>query len=162
MVSAMVDEIRGFGFPIEEGEWATINDLRDKRGRPHLKESPGIHFLEYGKNKDGYWNWDLFSSQLIDFIDCFDALYPQHQLMMEIDWSAGDKIANSKSECVRVCVCMIDVALPLNLTKTSLKYIIIRALEVPRRRSERQGDGRGVGWFATQDARLNHDGRNAR
>jgi hypothetical protein len=31
-----------------------------------LKGSPGVRFLDYGKIKEGYWNYDLFRQQVED------------------------------------------------------------------------------------------------
>lgn len=91
MVSAFTDEVRGFGFPMEPWELEGVNTARALVGKPPLTESPGIRYLKYGggEDKDGWWDWQKFSLQVDDFLDCFDVLYPQYQLQMEIDWSAG-------------------------------------------------------------------------
>lgn len=51
--------------------------------------SPGIRYLVIGTHKEGWWNYEKFAKQLVDFIDCFQVMYPGHQLMFETDWSAG-------------------------------------------------------------------------
>lgn len=54
MVSAFQDEIRGFGFPMTDTELARVNLFRASVGRPALETSPGMRFLNPGKNRDGY------------------------------------------------------------------------------------------------------------
>ena len=66
-----------------------MNDFREKRGRSPLSHSPGVEFLKYGKSNEGYWDYDKFAVQVIDFMDAFDALHPDLQLLLEVDWSAG-------------------------------------------------------------------------
>ena len=51
--------------------------------------SPGVRFLSYGKNKQGYWDYEMFEEQTIDCMDTFEALHPDWQLEWEIDWSSG-------------------------------------------------------------------------
>jgi hypothetical protein len=89
MTSAMQDEIRGFGFPMTAGELECVNAYRALRGRPPLDCSPGVRFLNYGKNRDDYWNYEMFAKQVVDFMDSFEALHPDWQLMLELDWSSG-------------------------------------------------------------------------
>jgi hypothetical protein len=89
MVSAVQDEVRGFGFPMTEEELARVNAFRKDAGRPELKESPGKRFLKYGKNKEGYWDYDMFATQVVDLLDCIEVLYPGHQIVLEVDWSQG-------------------------------------------------------------------------
>ena len=93
MVSAFQDEIRGYGFPMTEEELALVNQHRASMSapKPPLSESPGVRYLNYGggQDKEGWWNWEKFEVQLRDFLDCFDVLYPEFQLQMEIDWSSG-------------------------------------------------------------------------
>ena len=93
MVSAFQDEIRGFGFPMTADELDLVNAFRATQAPPRepLTESPGIRYLKYGsgEKKEGWWDWDKFKVQVTDFLDCFDVLYPEMQLQMEIDWSSG-------------------------------------------------------------------------
>ena len=66
-----------------------MNVYREKRGRSALTHSPGVEFLKYGKSNEGYWDYDKFAVQVVDFMDAFDALHPDWQLLLEVDWSAG-------------------------------------------------------------------------
>jgi len=59
--------MRGFGFTMCEEELARVNAWRAKRydgTKPELTGSPGVRFLEYGKNRDGYWTAAMFAEQL--------------------------------------------------------------------------------------------------
>lgn len=89
MVSAFQDEMRGFGFPMTADELARVNEFRKVRGRATLDSSPGVRFLNYGKNKEGYWDYDMFAKQVVDLMDCIEVLHPDWQLMLEVDWSSG-------------------------------------------------------------------------
>ena len=89
MVSGFKDEIRGFGHPITPEELAAVNAFRDLNGRPPLIGSPAVRFLSYGKNKDGYWTYEHFASQVVDILDMYEALYPGVQILIEVDWSSG-------------------------------------------------------------------------
>ena len=88
-LSGVQDEIRGAGFPMTAEELATANAFRATRGRKPLDCSPGMRFLDFGKNKDGYWDYDKFLEQVVDLIDAFEAVHPDWQMMLEIDWSSG-------------------------------------------------------------------------
>jgi hypothetical protein len=46
-------------------------------------------YFKYGKNKEGYWNHELFRNQLEDMIDCMEYIYPNHQFVFEVDSSSG-------------------------------------------------------------------------
>ena len=128
MVSAFVDCARGFGLPMSTEELETVNAAR--RGqkyasedsaiallgtadKPPLETSPGIRFLNYGINKDGYWDYDHMARQMEDVLDCAEVVYgdpasdsvvdakakaPQginvdwstgFRTMQEMDWSSG-------------------------------------------------------------------------
>ncbi|CAM9157910.1 unnamed protein product, partial [Hapterophycus canaliculatus] len=89
MVSVFQDEIRGFGFAITGEELARVNVFRRVQGRKALQETPGIRNLDYGKQKDGYWNYDTFAEQCVDIMDCFEVLCPDWQLVMKVDHSSG-------------------------------------------------------------------------
>ena len=91
MVYGFQDEIRGFGFPMTPEELTRVNASEVRAGKPELKESPGIRFLEYGKNREGYWTYDQFVAQLLDVLDCIEVLYPDMQACFEVDHSAGAK-----------------------------------------------------------------------
>mmetsp|Transcript_46989 Transcript_46989/g.123819 ORF Transcript_46989/g.123819 Transcript_46989/m.123819 type:complete len:759 (+) Transcript_46989:1223-3499(+) len=88
-LSGTQSELRGTGFPLTAAELETVNAFRERRGRPPLDCSPGMRFLDFGKNKDGYWDYDKFLQQVIDYIDAFEALHPDWQLLFEVDWSSG-------------------------------------------------------------------------
>jgi hypothetical protein len=90
MVSAFQDCVRGFGFPISEEELTKINSWRAAKynnTKDALTESPGLRYLVYGK--DVYWNYERFSVQVNDLLDCFECLYPEYQLALEVDRSSG-------------------------------------------------------------------------
>ena len=90
MVSAFTDTALGFGLKMTDEQLATVN--ANRRGaeylsaesaiaingtasKPELTESPGIRFLEYGKNKEGYWNFDRMALQMEDVLDCVEVVY---------------------------------------------------------------------------------------
>jgi hypothetical protein len=92
MVSGVVDEVRGFGFPMTSEEIERVNQWRTQRyggSKANLLGSPGVRFLDYGKNKEGYWNYEMFNEQVEDLTDCVECLYPDFQFVMEADWSSG-------------------------------------------------------------------------
>lgn len=89
MVSGWKDELRGFGHPLSEEELSLLNNFRKARGREPLTSSPAVRFLSYGKNKDGYWTYEHFSQQVVDMLDLYECLYPNAQVLMEVDWSSG-------------------------------------------------------------------------
>eukprot|EP00733_Pompholyxophrys_punicea_P000146 Pompholyxophrys_punicea_v1_NODE_24_length_5258_cov_21.593175.p1 type:complete len:471 gc:universal NODE_24_length_5258_cov_21.593175:1821-3233(+) len=89
MISAFVDETRGFGFEVTAEELARFNIHRREIHRPEFDCSPGMCFLEYGKNKEGWWDYAKFAEQVVSFMDMFEFLYPNHQLLLEVDHSSG-------------------------------------------------------------------------
>ena len=89
MVSAFQDAWRGFGFPTSDEELEKINQFRTDRGKPLMTSTPGIAFLEYGMNKEGYWDYAKFAVQVDDILDWFDTLYPDYQMLLEVDHSSG-------------------------------------------------------------------------
>ena len=46
-------------------------------------------FSNPGKNRDRYWTFEEFEEQTVAVMDFFDVLYPNLQLMVEVDHSAG-------------------------------------------------------------------------
>lgn len=54
-----------------------------------LTDSPGLRFLKYRKNKQGYWDNDMFSRQVTALLDTIEVLHPGHQIVLQVDWSAG-------------------------------------------------------------------------
>lgn len=100
MVSAFFCEVRGFGLRLTKPEIDIINATRRERslatGRPLRKDieydsSPGLIFFEYGngKGKQGYWDGAKFQEQVIDFLDVLEILYPNMQVLIEVDHSSG-------------------------------------------------------------------------
>lgn len=53
MVPAFQDEQRGFGLELSQEELHKVNAFRARQNpsRPPLKASPGLRFLQYGKQK---------------------------------------------------------------------------------------------------------------
>eukprot|EP00733_Pompholyxophrys_punicea_P000968 Pompholyxophrys_punicea_v1_NODE_393_length_2064_cov_23.574415.p2 type:complete len:157 gc:universal NODE_393_length_2064_cov_23.574415:1787-1317(-) len=89
MVSAFQDEIRGFGFPITAQELQDFNSSLSRVGKVPLVSSPGLRFLQYGSNKEGWWDYEKFSLQVSDLLDVFEFLYSNIQLVLEVDHSSG-------------------------------------------------------------------------
>jgi len=54
-----------------------------------LKESPFIRYLNQGKHKDGYWNYNHMVVILEDCVDCMEYLHPELEVMFELDHSSG-------------------------------------------------------------------------
>jgi hypothetical protein len=92
MCSAFQDRKHGFGFRMTEEQ---LQGVRDKCGAElaalgvTLTESPGCVFFVYGKNKEGYWVFEDFAKQCSVLMLCFETLYPDEQLVVEVDHSAG-------------------------------------------------------------------------
>jgi hypothetical protein len=89
MVSAVQDEWTGFGFRFTDEQLTRVNAQRVRDGLKPFDSSPGIRFLDYGKNKEGYWDFDKFNEQVKDIIYCFNLLFPGFQLVLEVDHSSG-------------------------------------------------------------------------
>eukprot|EP01047_Picozoa_sp_COSAG01_P060206 COSAG01_NODE_7345_length_3242_cov_6.925867_1_plen_476_part_10 len=91
MVSAFTDQTRGLALPLSATELQQVNDLRrTKYGRPPLTESPGVRYLQFGKDKDTvWWNNEQMVQQTVDYMDAAEVIYPDMQLHMEFDWSSG-------------------------------------------------------------------------
>ena len=81
--------------PLSPEELARVNSFRynrvDDAGRsaPPLMESPGCRYLVYGKDKDGYWTYVHFEDQIMAVLDVYETLYPDRQVVVEVDWSSG-------------------------------------------------------------------------
>ena len=69
-LSGTQSELRGAGFPMSAAELETVNSYRARRGRPPLDCSPGMRFLDFGKNKDGYWDYEKFRQQVCCCLRC--------------------------------------------------------------------------------------------
>lgn len=100
MVSAIVDEWRGFGLPMTQDEINLVNDVREREAartrsllRAKIKDgdSPGLIFFQYGngRGKEGYWDGVKFQEQCTDFMDVIEILYPNMQILLEVDHSSG-------------------------------------------------------------------------
>lgn len=92
MCSGFVDEFRGFGLPLTADELAKVNAWRAARYgglKTPLAGSPGVRFLDNGKNKEGYWTYEHFREQVEDVLDVIECLYPHFQVVIEVDWSSG-------------------------------------------------------------------------
>ena len=66
-------------------EWADANDA------PRLQPgaSPGMVFFEYGKNRHGFWDGAKFVVQVEQLLKVLEFLYPNMQVVLEIDHSSG-------------------------------------------------------------------------
>lgn len=60
-----------------------------KDGNPDWVYVPGLRWLSVGKNREGYWDNDDMMIQVEDFMDCFEVVFPDHELLLEVDWSSG-------------------------------------------------------------------------
>ena len=60
---------------------ALANAYPMRVGKPPLERSPGIPFLQYGKNKDGYWTWEDFDKQCKDVMDVLEIFEPGYKLV---------------------------------------------------------------------------------
>ncbi|CAB1097803.1 unnamed protein product [Ectocarpus sp. CCAP 1310/34] len=66
-----------------------VNARRKEKGKEDLTPSPGLRFLQYGKNKDGYWGYNELKEQIEDVLDVLDVFEPDMQVVVEIDHSSG-------------------------------------------------------------------------
>ena len=92
MVSALFDEFRGFWMTLSDEEIEEVNNWRAEHNiiaRILPGESPGLIFFQYGKSKEGYWDGLKFQEQCIDFINVLEVLYPNVQVLLEVDHSSG-------------------------------------------------------------------------
>ena len=66
-------------------EWADANDA------PRLQPGalPGIVFFEYGKNRLGFWEGATFVVQVEQLLKVLEFLYPNMQVVLEVDHSSG-------------------------------------------------------------------------
>jgi hypothetical protein len=82
-VYAMQDALRGLGLPMTHEE---LDGVNAKYGK-NLKFSPGIVCVDPGKNKDGWWHYEAYAQQVLDYRDCVRYLYPGYQIVLEDDHS---------------------------------------------------------------------------
>ena len=57
---------------IDEDAAKTVHG--NSKGKPALKTTPFLVLFDYGKNAEGYWNYNRMVLQLEDCHDVFDAL----------------------------------------------------------------------------------------
>lgn len=73
-VSGFVSEQFGFGMPLTRDQLYKVNRWRKEKMGPNpsdemkkryapLTESPALRFLKYGKNRDGWWNYEMMAQQ---------------------------------------------------------------------------------------------------
>jgi len=97
MVSGFMcdDEEKGMGLCLDEGRLAEVNAFRalqlnrSEEGRAPLFSSPGIEYLDVGKNLEGWWNYECLAAQTTKMMDVYSALFPNEQILFEVDWSSG-------------------------------------------------------------------------
>jgi hypothetical protein len=89
MISGFVDSYRGYGLPMSDEEYHNVNCKRAAENKQPLHESPGNVYFAYGENRQGYWDNDHFTEQTENYLDCLECLYPDHQIVIEADWSSG-------------------------------------------------------------------------
>jgi hypothetical protein len=104
MVSALCSREFGFGLDLSVEELDRVNERRrnHKYGdedaaiyllgssdKKDLEASPFVRYLEYGKGKDGYWSYNHMVLQLEDCTDVFKVLYPEFDIVFELDHSSG-------------------------------------------------------------------------
>jgi hypothetical protein len=77
MTSGFVDSERGFGISLSPEEMVAINE-NNGRENEIVNKNPGFLFFEYGVNREGYWNHDLFSKQIEAMIDSLEYIYPSY------------------------------------------------------------------------------------
>jgi len=89
------DEGKGMGLFLDEGQLAIVNEFRALQldrpaaDRAPLLTSPGLEYLDVGKNRDGWWNYECLAAQVTKVMDVCSALFPKEQILFEVDWSSG-------------------------------------------------------------------------
>ena len=105
MASYFVDEEFGVGLPLTDDQLARVNEFRRNRmdggDITPLDISPGGRYLEYGKNRDGYWGYEDIAKQVSDVLDVYETLRPDRQVVVEVDWSSGHAKAQEDGLSVR-------------------------------------------------------------
>jgi hypothetical protein len=104
MVSALCSREFGFGLHLSVEQLRKVNEMRNNKkygdeeaaiyllgsaDKKDLDSSPFVRYLEYGKWKDGYWSYNHMVLQLEDCTDVFKVLYPQFDIVFELDHSSG-------------------------------------------------------------------------
>lgn len=78
------DGIREFGFSMTGEKLVRVSVFCSTWGRQPLTETPGISCADCGKQKESYWNY-MIAEQCVNIMDSFEVLYPEWQLVMEVD-----------------------------------------------------------------------------
>ena len=128
MASVFVDEVRGIMMTLTEEELDKVNAFRANRkdggDTSPLDASPGARFLQYGKNREGYWGYNEIARQVADVIDVYETIYPEHQVVIEVDWSSG----HAKAQDDGLAVVRMNVNIGQNRMKTKTKTFIPKTL----------------------------------
>jgi hypothetical protein len=93
MYAVFKDEVCGFAYnQLSQQQWdkfkahrATMNDELGQT----LYPQPGMHLHVYGANDEGYWTADHMVALTKEFMILFEWLYPDHQLLLNVDWSSN-------------------------------------------------------------------------
>ena len=71
----------------------TMKDFQRKRKLGYTFENPMFVEWEYGKSGDeegmGYWTSEHMNKFIPEYIEIFEFLYPDHVLLLNIDWSSN-------------------------------------------------------------------------
>ena len=59
------------------------------QGKQKVQRLPGINFLRIGKNEEGWWTYEHLAAQIVAVMDVYECLWPDKQLLFEVDWSSG-------------------------------------------------------------------------
>ena len=112
----------GYGYQIPEETLLLVNESREGKAysdeeaainvnstkmKPPLTSTPFVRELEYGKNRDGYWNYDRMLLQFEDIIDVLKVIYPDFNFIFLFDHSNGHNRMQPNS---------------LNVNKISIRY----------------------------------------
>ena len=104
MISAFTSRELGFGFQMSPEMLQLVDDTRKgkrysdekaaislygKSLKQDLTSSPFVRELEYGQNKEGYWNYKKMIVQFEDCVDCLQILYPDFDFIFLFDHSNG-------------------------------------------------------------------------
>lgn len=99
MISAFQDEYLGFGLPMSSQNLEKLNEKRRAAGKLPLAMSPGLAALEFGKDKEGYWNMARMCEQFEQVVDAAEVIYPDVQLIAHFDWSSGHSAMPPEALC---------------------------------------------------------------
>ena len=112
MVSAFVDEINGFGLHMTEDDVKRFKEWRQAKrdqglevcAEPHeqLTSFGGVLFLDYGKDRDGYFDAEKLKVQINAVMDFYEWKYTdqcemRYQILFELDHSSGHAKMNPGS-----------------------------------------------------------------